>query len=292
MQATIQVMKQVFARQGIPEEIYCDNMPFDSHEFKSFASMWGIQVKTSSPNYPKSHGQVERYVQTIKQLLRKTKSAQDDPNLALLEFRNTPVTGMKYSPAEMLIGRKLRSTLPIANRNLLPRKIKDVREQLLQRQITSKKFHDPSAKPLSDLNPTDTIRIHKNNEWQPAVVMSRHAAPRSYHVITAEGAELRRNRSQLLQTKEPMPSIIPSSEDLETDSRTEMDTKTREISIQEPNDSNMSQYEAAKESETTVPKESANPIHEPAHSAPRDQHPLRRSARQIKKPKKYSDFVK
>ena len=83
-------MKETFARHGIPEKIIADNMPFDSAEFRRFAESWDIDVVTSSPTYAKSHGQVERTVQSMKHMLRKAHDAGKDSFLALLEFRNTP----------------------------------------------------------------------------------------------------------------------------------------------------------------------------------------------------------
>ena len=49
--ATIQAMKEVFARHGIPEKIVSDNMPFNSISFRAFANSWGVQIVTSSPTY-------------------------------------------------------------------------------------------------------------------------------------------------------------------------------------------------------------------------------------------------
>ena len=45
-------MKSIFARHGIPEELVSDNMPYNSKEFKHFASDWGFKLTTSSPPYP------------------------------------------------------------------------------------------------------------------------------------------------------------------------------------------------------------------------------------------------
>ena len=65
-------MKAIFARHGIPEELMSDNMPYASKEFHQFASEWNIKLTTSSPLYPQSNGQSERFVQTVKQMLKKT----------------------------------------------------------------------------------------------------------------------------------------------------------------------------------------------------------------------------
>ena len=74
----------------------------------------GFSVVTSSPNYAQSNGLAERNVQTIKNLLKKAKEGMKDEQLALLEFRNTPISGLQESPAQLLMSRRLRSTLPTA----------------------------------------------------------------------------------------------------------------------------------------------------------------------------------
>ena len=85
----IQAMKLIFAHQGIPEILVADNMPFGSQEFKKFASEWNFPLVTSSPCYPQSNGQAEKYVGILKMLLRKCWEDNSDPNLALLRYRNT-----------------------------------------------------------------------------------------------------------------------------------------------------------------------------------------------------------
>ena len=96
--STVQIMKTIFARHGIPTSIIADNIPFNSKAFKQFASEWHFSVVTSSPLFPQSNGFAECNVQAIKSLLKKAKEAGTD----LLEFRNTPVSGLSYSPAQWL----------------------------------------------------------------------------------------------------------------------------------------------------------------------------------------------
>ena len=55
-----------------------------------------------------SNGEAERAVQTIKQFLRKS----DDPHMALMIYRSTPLHN-GYSPSELLMNRRIRTTLPI-----------------------------------------------------------------------------------------------------------------------------------------------------------------------------------
>ncbi|CAB3252642.1 unnamed protein product [Arctia plantaginis] len=59
--------------EGIPETVMSDNGPeFSSLAFSDFARNWKFRHVTSSPRYPQSNGQVERSIQTIKQIIRKT----------------------------------------------------------------------------------------------------------------------------------------------------------------------------------------------------------------------------
>ena len=103
----IQQMKSVFAHHGIPGRLVCDNMPFASRQFHSFAADWDIAVKTASPEFPRANGQSERMIQTIKQMRRKAHEDNRDPYIALLQYPNTSVSGLSYSPAQLLMSRRL-----------------------------------------------------------------------------------------------------------------------------------------------------------------------------------------
>ena len=131
-QAVITSMKSVFARHGIPDEVVADNMPFSSKECSRFAQEWSFKISTSSPHYPQSNGMSERTIQTIKNLLRKADDEGNDPYIALLEYRNTPITGLQESPAQLLMSRMLKSKLPTTTALLRPKVQEKVREKLEQ----------------------------------------------------------------------------------------------------------------------------------------------------------------
>ena len=115
--SVINALKAVFARHGIPSCLRSDNGPqFDCTEMERFATSYGFKHRTSSPRYPQSNGQVERAVQTIKNLLRKS----DDPFLSLV-YRSTPLQWCDKSPAELCMGRKLNTNLPLLQDALIPK---------------------------------------------------------------------------------------------------------------------------------------------------------------------------
>jgi transposase InsO family protein len=205
----IKQFKSVFARHGIPEVLVADNMPFNSQEMRQFAHEYGFVIKTSSPGFPQSNGQSERMIGTIKQLLRKAKEEDRDPNLALLAYRNTPVSGLPYSPAEMLMSRRLRDQLPISSELLKPKLASDAYNLLKTRQGRYKEYFDRGTKQLSKLYPGDSVRLKSGRIWTPAIVTGKHTAPRSYHVTTESGQSYRRNRKFLNKTLEPPPIILP-----------------------------------------------------------------------------------
>ena len=111
----IKALKSIFARHGIPEQVMRSyNGPqYDSAEFSHFAKQWGFKHVTSSPRFPQSNGEVERGIRTVKNLLQKA----EDPRKGLLAYRATPLA-CKFSPAQLLMGRKLRNSVPMFHTEL------------------------------------------------------------------------------------------------------------------------------------------------------------------------------
>ena len=177
-------------------------MPFGSREFKDFAHERGI---TLSPSYAQSNGQAERFVQTLKGLFKKADEDGRDPYLAPLEYRNTPVSGLQYTPSQMLMSRLLQSKLP-AKQTLLQPKVVDAHKDLKHRQLRQKSYYDKGTSPLPQLNPGDVVRVQRGKVWEPAVVRASHVQPRSY-LVQSQHRQLRRNK--ISKTNELPPLIVP-----------------------------------------------------------------------------------
>ena len=91
--AVITRMKSIFARHGIPYCVMSDNGPqFSADTFSSFAKEYGFTHYTNSPRYPQANCEVERGIRTVKTLLKKAEENSEDPYLALLAYRNTPLS--------------------------------------------------------------------------------------------------------------------------------------------------------------------------------------------------------
>ena len=72
--------------------LFADNMPFASQQMQNFATTWGFEIVTSSPDFPQSNGQAECSIQTVKALFRKVEESQSDPHVAMLNYRATPLS--------------------------------------------------------------------------------------------------------------------------------------------------------------------------------------------------------
>ncbi|XP_072170046.1 uncharacterized protein [Diadema setosum] len=195
--AVIATMKQIFAEHGIPRTVISDNGPhYSSLQLREFAAAWNFNHSTSSPRRPQGNGFVERQIRTIKNIMKKATNLP----LALLHWRMTPVDNSLPSPAEILMGRKLKCDLPIRITNSNPN-ADTIHQRLQQRQETQKQQFDQHARPaeLPPLYTGQQVRIqHPTTKcWQPATVYSKAAEPRSYVVQSPNGKLYRRNRQHI-----------------------------------------------------------------------------------------------
>ena len=147
-------IKKIFSRHGIPKEVWSDNgSQFTSKEFENFAITWDFDHKTSSPEYPKSNGFIERHIQTVKRTLKKCNESNQDPYLALLALNGTPNEDGK-SPASMLFGRQPRSTLP---------SLETPSPNIRYTHDAVKKRYDIGSKDLQPIDPGTTVRVYSKD---------------------------------------------------------------------------------------------------------------------------------
>ena len=193
-------MKNIFARWGIPEEMISDNgTQFNSDTFRQFAVKYGFRQTFSSPHYPQSNGEAESAVKIAKRLLR-----QDDVFTAIMEYRATPIEATGLSPAEMMMGRKIRTLLPTLPKLLKPDWIERddmrLRDQRYKERARDGYDRRNGTTPLSVLDRGDTVRIKTDSQksWSTdkGVVRDRDRDRRSYTVETRRGT-YRRNRRHL-----------------------------------------------------------------------------------------------
>ena len=208
--ALILQMKSIFARLGIPETVFSDNgPPYNSHEYLQFSKNYNFTINTSSPDYPQSNGKVEAAVKAAKAILKKS----TDPYIALMEYRASPLTGLDKSPAELLYGRKLRTTIPCRAEKLEPTTTDNtVKEKMQINKDRQKHYYDRSAgSQYSDLQEGEDVHVRRDKQWHPAKVIKKSNI-RSYEVEMENGRTYRRNRRYLLRPHPP--STIQRGEDV------------------------------------------------------------------------------
>uniref|UniRef100_A0A8C9WWT4 Integrase catalytic domain-containing protein n=1 Tax=Sander lucioperca TaxID=283035 RepID=A0A8C9WWT4_SANLU len=215
-EAVIEHCKSIFAHHGIPDVVRSDNGPqFASEHFRKFAQKWSFSHVTSSPHFPQSNGEAERAVRTIKGLLKKS----SDPYLALMAYRAAPLAN-GHSPAELLMGRKIRTPVPVIPSQLNPRwtdmeNLKRTEQRYRQKQKQNyDRRHRARNMPL--LQQGD--RVWVKDMLERGKVVSNAGTPRSYIIETPRGT-LRRNRYHLSSTPTApvtttdVPEVMPGNAD-------------------------------------------------------------------------------
>lgn len=226
--AVVHHSKSIFARHGIPDEVISDNGPqYASQSYADFAKEYGFTHITSSPYHPQGNGEAERAVQTVKNLLKK----KGDPYLALLAYRSTPLE-LGYTPSELLMGRKLATTIPMATNLLTPKALdqSEVRTRDSRVKEKQKENHDSHhrVRDLPELLPGD--RVWVTDRQDPGKVVAEHS-PRSYVVETGDGT-YRRNRRHLIAA--PSLSSEESTLDLPEQSQGTVESETEPRSPPKP----------------------------------------------------------
>ena len=199
----INKLKQHFSRFGIPATLYSDSAPnLTSQEIKDVCITWEIQHHTSSPEYHQANSIAELGVRRAKTLLSKCHEQGSDFHLALLNHRNVPRENNLKSPAERLQSRILRSKVPQTEKSLYPKVVKRTSQNLKKLRLTKKYHYDKTAKNLPDLQQGDIVRMKTKNGYKKlAIVQRANDTPRSY-IVQSGNREYRRNRRDLLQSKE------------------------------------------------------------------------------------------
>ncbi|KYN29369.1 Uncharacterized protein K02A2.6 [Trachymyrmex cornetzi] len=139
--ATIAILDELFTAYGAPITIVSDNgTPFTSAEFQKFLQMSGVKYhKRIAPYHPSTNGQAERYVQTTKDKLKRMATTpstiRQDLNEFLRQYRKAPHSTTGQSPAQLFLGRNLRTRLDLV-------RPQDTHERILEKQQVE--FKPPS----------------------------------------------------------------------------------------------------------------------------------------------------
>ncbi|XP_029636977.1 uncharacterized protein K02A2.6-like [Octopus sinensis] len=112
---TIDFLEELFTRYGVPDTIMSDNgTQFMAKEFERFCKSVQMKQVLTPPYHPRLNGLAERFVNTFKTALRKTRwQILEDTNMTkiLQVYRITPNPNAELgrSPADLMFSRKIRS---------------------------------------------------------------------------------------------------------------------------------------------------------------------------------------
>ncbi|XP_043935248.1 uncharacterized protein K02A2.6-like [Protopterus annectens] len=166
---TIECLRRSFSSQGLPETIVSDNAScFMSGEFKGF---------------------LEKNVSRV-----------------LFNYRITPQSTNGLSPAEMLQGRRLRSTLDLVRPN--------IRAKIERMQWRQKEHHDRRRRERSFLagDAVMTRNFSYGPKWIPGFIV-KSTGPLSYQVRLNGGLLVRRHVDQILRSEQKKDSMeLPAPE--------------------------------------------------------------------------------
>lgn len=148
----------------------------------------------------------EKAVGIAKTMLKKAHETNQDIQLFLLNYRNAPVAGLQYSPAQLNLNRTLRSKIPI-NPKLLEPAIIDhdrVHKKFLENQKKQKDYYDKDSNIGENFIAGEKIWLQdpKSKLWEKAQIVKALNTPRSFLVKTNKGKWFRRNTILIKKRKD------------------------------------------------------------------------------------------
>ena len=191
--ATIDKLRLIFCTHGLPEVIVTDNGTcFTSSEFETFLAHNGIVHVKTSPYHAASNGLAERAVQIFKRSLTNVTGGSLENRISkfLFRYRITPHSTTGVSPAELLMGRKIRSHLDLLHPG--------VKARVFGKQESQKMHHDHHSK-TRFMNPGDDVHVFNfgsGERWLPGILTER-TGPVSYKVTLHDGRVVRRHQDHV-----------------------------------------------------------------------------------------------
>nr|GFB32087.1 putative reverse transcriptase domain-containing protein [Tanacetum cinerariifolium] len=137
-------LKEIGCRHGVPVSIISDRDPrFTSNFWRSLQKSLGTDLDMSTAYHPQTHGQSEKTIQTLEDMLRACVIDFDsgwDKHLPLAEFsyNNSYHTSIKAAPFEVLYGRKCRSLNRLLTARSREKSYTDVRRKPLEFEVGDK----------------------------------------------------------------------------------------------------------------------------------------------------------
>lgn len=195
---TIQILKSLFVRYGICDEIISDNgTSLTSGEFQLFCKKLGIKHVTIPAYHAQSNGQAERNVQTFKNSIKKIifeKSTTDIKEALqnfLFRYRSTPHSTTNVTPSELFLKRQMKTTLDLLHPNAssLYKNNQDRYTKNFNKRTKEKHFY---------VNQRVLVKEFRHNRpatWTNGVIVERQGY--RVWIVDINGRKVRRHSNQL-----------------------------------------------------------------------------------------------
>ena len=159
--AVIPKLDKIFSEFGIAEVVRSDNgPPFDSHDFRLFANELGFAHRKITPLWPRANGEVERFMRTIKKVVKTAMVTQrnwkQEMHRFLRNYRATPHCTTGTPPATALFGSNINIKIPQMTISDVPHRPVDFqsrdseRKEKMKAYADSKNYVRPSGLKLGD----------------------------------------------------------------------------------------------------------------------------------------------
>ena len=118
--------------------------------------------------------------------------------VSIMQYTNSPLKQLGFSPAELFFNRILKTKVPICEQLLKP-KLLDVKEKLNEKKKKQTFYFDRNTKPLPEIEINDPVGVwnHRRKCWLPGKILELHSSPKSYIIKDDRGFLFRRNRKDL-----------------------------------------------------------------------------------------------
>ena len=90
-------------------------------------------------------------------MFNKGEHGNSDVYVSLMEYRASPIDGVRMSSAQLLMNCQLKTKLPVSSELLKPEAVKSKQKELVARQKSQKFYYDMKSKLLPEISPGEIV---------------------------------------------------------------------------------------------------------------------------------------
>ena len=171
----IKCLNRVFSSWGYPKMVVSDNGPqFTSDSFKSFLRDIGVQPRMVTTYWPRANGEIEQFFRNIGKVIRgcilQRTNYKEGIQTFLRSYRTTPHSSPGVAPVKLMLGYEPRTKLPVIEKIVTSKHIKQAQGRDQQVKLNMKKIYDKLHHTrVSELKSGDTVlqRQSKKDKFTP-----------------------------------------------------------------------------------------------------------------------------